>query len=325
MTQITAASSASTPRSTAAETSPLTRAPLDAGILAPSLGTAPRLGSNATQEAVLPDVVLDMLDADSLATLAQIAPIFASGDPAIMLAELSAAVDRETRTTDQRGVDNDTARDASAAREQREATDRAERASRRAGRFLGNAPKWVKKLIEAVVVAAAATATAMSGGVAAGLAIAGAVLILSAEGIGKAAEKLGMSPENARWLTLGCQIAGAALMAGGGLAASGATAGTAAQTAQSVSETVSRVASSAQQIEQAVRGTGNAVATRTATLATADARAAGLESQEAQDALRALLDQMQASAARFERSMGAAQDALEARARAQQSLIERMA
>lgn len=325
MTQIIPSSQTTASRTSMPESALLARPIQDAGALAPALGTAPRVAGTQTVSPVLPDVVLEMLDAESLATLAQIAPIFASGDPAIMLAELSASVERETRSTDSRSADIDNAQDARAAREQTEANERAQRASRRAGRFLGNAPKWLKKLIEVVVVAAAATATAMSGGAAAGLAIAGAVLILSAEGIGKAAEKLGMSPENARWLSLGCQIAGAALMAGGGLAATGATAGTAAQTAQSVAETVSRVVSGANQLEEAVRGAGHAVASRTATLATADARAAGVESEEAQDALRTLLEHMQTSAARFTRSMGAAQDAIEARAQTQQSLIERMA
>jgi hypothetical protein len=89
---------------------------------------------------------------------------------------------------------------------------------------LKGAPKWLKKLVSIIVTAVGVAAAAFTGGASLGLAIAGAVLLLTADGIGKLAVKLGMDEKHAAWLKLGVQVAGAALMLGAGLAGSASAA-----------------------------------------------------------------------------------------------------
>jgi len=93
-----------------------------------------------------------------------------------------------------------------------------------AERRLNKAPRWLKWLVSTIVTAVGVVAAAFTGGTSLGLAIAGAALLLSAEGIAKLGVKLGMSPEAAGWLKLGIQVAGAALMLGAGFAGGAATA-----------------------------------------------------------------------------------------------------
>jgi hypothetical protein len=88
---------------------------------------------------------------------------------------------------------------------------------------LKRAPKWVKKLVSIIVTAVGVVASAFTGGASLGLAIAGAVLLLAADGIAKLGIKLGMDEKHAAWLKVGVQVAGAALMLGAG-AAGGASA-----------------------------------------------------------------------------------------------------
>ena len=276
--------------------------------------------------------LLASLPPDARQFLESILPVFSSGDPLLMLAAMSGDIQADNRTNQQTAVEIETSAEELAAADRAESNERARRAAGRANRMLGNAPKWVKKLIMSVVIAASAAATAATGGVAAGLAIAGAVLLIGAEGIAKAAVALGVSPEHARFIQLGCQIAGAALMAGAGFAggataATGAveTARTTAQTAQAIVSTTIETTNAAIAVDQGIRTTGQAVATHRATQATTDAHAAGLEVDRAQQATVALLEDMRGSAASNQRVLATLEEVIETKHRTQDALLARMA
>lgn len=311
----------------------------DATSLAPTpVAPASVGGSTATTTGatsgtpVLDPSLLASLPAEARSVLASILPVFSSGDPLLMFAALSNDIQADSRETQETAVRLETSSEMNASLDRAESNERARRAARRANRMLGNAPKWVKKLITSIVIAASAAATAVTGGVAAGLAIAGAVLLIGAEAFAKAAVALGVSPENARFIALGCQIAGAALMAGAGFAggasaASGAveTARTTAQTAQAVVTTTIETTNAAITLDQGIRTVGHAAGEFRAANATTDAHASGLEVDRARNATVAVLEDMRDTAGSYQRLLASVDEILETQSRTQGALLARMA
>lgn len=321
------ATAAAPPRGTVTTTPAVTPPPLTASDIVHASdvdGTALDLDTPLD-----PAAVLELLDPQARATLETMLPVFLSGDPLIMSAALASALRMENHETQETTVGIETAADERAVEEQNEARRRARSASRRAGRFLGRAPKWLKKLITSVIVAASAAATALTGGAAAGLAIAGAILILGADLIKKVAIELGMSERNASFLALGCQIAGAALMLGAGAAgAASSTASTASEavrTTQTVLRTITKSINAGVQLEEGVRNVGVTVANRQVADANIDGAHAGIESDRAQDALASVIDAMRETASRYQRVLAILEETMDARHQAQSALIQRMA
>lgn len=106
-----------------------------------------------------------------------------------------------------------TAKAKSEIRHQKHLLDKAIEAARKKSKR----PRFLRKLINAIVSAVAAIATVMSGGALAGLAIAGMVLMFASEHLVKGLVKLGvLSSKAAGWLSLALRIAGSILTAAAG-------------------------------------------------------------------------------------------------------------
>ncbi len=207
----------------------------------------------------------------------------------------------------------------SAERERRAAFRRAMKHARKASRRL---PRWVRRMISAVVSVAGAAGAAFSGGATAGLAIAGAVLLLASEYAPAVVEKLGGSERLARGFQIGMQIAGAALSLG----ASGA-----ASAAASAGEAARSVADTAKLVTDVVEAAGTAVTSgddlRVAGLSIALARdetaadGAGLRRDHARHDAGAAIDALREALARQQRALEAASAGAEARRRAEDDVI----
>lgn len=157
-----------------------------------------------------------------------------------------------------------------------------------AGGFLGISGFLGDLLKAVVVIATTAVAAVCTGGVGAGLAVAGAVLILCAEPITDAAVAIGIvSKEDAQYFQLGVELVGAALTLGSGFAGGGAAAGstvatvasTGSQTAQTLEtvRTVAEVIEKTTTILQAINSGGAAVLANIQTQHLLDGEEAGEE------------------------------------------------
>lgn len=146
-------------------------------------------------------------------------------------------------------------------REKMAAMHEAANAAESANSFLGGLPPAVQTALKIFVVVAAAVATVMTAGAAgAALAVAGAVLILAAEPLTNAAVEIGLvEKKDAHWLRLGLELAGSIMMAGAGMAATGATAtGNAAQISTTVKNAAEAIKSTAK-IVQVCEGVGQGI------------------------------------------------------------------
>jgi hypothetical protein len=107
--------------------------------------------------------------------------------------------------------------------ERQDAMAQAARAAKKARRLLG-LKRFLGKLVKAVAVAAAAAATVVTGGAASGVALAGAALVVGADLVAKACEKMGLvDGKAASRLAMGLRLTGALMSAGAGLAATAGT------------------------------------------------------------------------------------------------------
>ena len=143
--------------------------------------------------------------------------------------------------------------------EKMKAMEKACNAESKAASLLGWMPPALRQVLKVVVVIAAAAATALTGGAAAGLALAGAALILGAEPLSQLAVKLGwLEEKDARWLKLGLEVVGSLLMAGAGIAAVGGNAANAARACASLTKACKTV-TSAVRIVGAVDGVAQGI------------------------------------------------------------------
>jgi len=257
-------------------------------------------------------------------------------DPMLFLLSLGAAVARSDQANSFEAANESAAARRTATDEAAEAHRRAAAANRRAHRFLGHAPKWVKKLITTITVALGVLGASFTGGATLGLAIAGAVLMLGAKGFERLARELGMDPSKAKWIGVACQVVGAALMAGSGaasgptsaasaasaasaggnavaggtaagtsVAATGAAANTAATSAETAADVVEQMrqiialVQSAMSVRDGVGGIGATILTHQADLETIVAEGHELEGERADHALEAVLDAIRGSLASF--------------------------
>jgi hypothetical protein len=202
-------------------------------------------------------------------------------DPTAYLASLSTIL-RETRerqsVADIRDADR---RSIDAENERAESLRRARKAARKCGRLLRRAPRWLRRLVRAVVTAVAAALSTVTGGATAALAV---VLIALAEPLAKGLQKAGVLGEKAaKWLTIGLQVAGAALSAGASLAGLSGTLGAV------IGASVPRAVSAAYQVVTTLvdveAGVRTAVAGRRHDLAMIDAERAGITLSELEEQL----------------------------------------
>ena len=101
----------------------------------------------------------------------------------------------------------------SASADRKHALDRAIKAAKKKSKR----PRWLRKLIKAIVSAVAAAVSVFTAGAATGLMVAGLVLMFAGDKIAKGLNKLGIIPDKAvAWVSLALQIAGAALTMGAG-------------------------------------------------------------------------------------------------------------
>jgi len=260
-------------------------------------------------------------------------------DPMLFLLSLGAAVARSDQANSFEAANESAAARRTATDDAAEAHRRAAAANRRAHRFLGHAPKWVKKLITTITVALGVLGASFTGGATLGLAIAGAVLMLGAKGFERLARELGMDPSKAKWVGVACQVVGAALMAGSGaasgptsaastasaasaasassnavaggtaagtsVAAAGAAANTAATSAETAADVVEQMrqiialVQSAMSVRDGVGGIGATILTHQADLETIAAEGHELEGERADHALETVLDAIRGSLASF--------------------------
>lgn len=248
---------------------------------------------------------------------------------------LLAALEQALASRSRQGLEGrieDAQLDATQAAAQRaEARARAARAARRARRAAGHAPKWVRKLLKAVLAVAGVAAAACTGGAAAGIAIAGIVLALGAPAFEKAAEKLGLEPSKARWVGFACQLAGAALSSGAGIAsAPGAVA--AARGAADATRTVAEVARTARSVVEGVtglldgaRGAAGAVFERRAASGQVAAEREGVRLDAAHDAIDELADALRAAMGHAERVARYAADVVDVRNGTREAMLGALA
>ncbi len=131
-------------------------------------------------------------------------------DPFAMMTGLQAQLRDTQSTTAQQGVEASSLR-AEAAEAQK--AEFLEKAMEAANRLTNRMPKWVKKLVGAVVTAIAAVGAIYTGGASLALAVAGVALMVAGEVVEKLAENGKIDPQKAAWVSLAFKVVGAALMA----------------------------------------------------------------------------------------------------------------
>jgi hypothetical protein len=270
-------------------------------------------GPSADLPASSPPPIGDVLPPDLAALLAQ-----ANGDPLLLLSLVDSAIQATRLEANVQSVDSARQTSERAATERERAIDAAIRRAARRSRM----PKWLRKVLKAIAVVASTIASAVSGGVLAAVAIAGTVLMLSANHIGELAVKLGMDPEKAKWLVLGLQLVGAAMsMAAGGVGAAGGS--PTARLVERVAELTADVIGGTEQVLAGSEHIAQSVFTAHAMEAAIAADLAGVRfdtaSQELDDAVRVLRDGMRS----LESSMQGRVDALLLRSEAARAVLHR--
>lgn len=249
----------------------------------------------------------------------------------LLLAALEQALSSRSRQGLEGRIEDAQVDATQAAAQRAEARARAARAARRARRASGHAPKWVRKLLKAVLAVAGVAAAACTGGAAAGIAIAGLVLTLGAPAFEKTAEKLGLDPSKARWIGFACQLAGAALSSGAGIASAPGAIG-AARGAVDAGRTVAEVADTARSVVEGVtglvdgaRGAAGAVLERQVTNGQVAAEREGVRLEAAQDVIGELADALRLAMGHAERIARFAADVMEVRNGAREALLGALA
>ncbi|MFW6049872.1 MAG: hypothetical protein ACODAU_01790 [Myxococcota bacterium] len=205
---------------------------------------------------------------------------------------LVAALQMETRDAQAgvhgKSVEAAEARGELAEKERQEAIEAARKAAKKASGIFGlKGP--IAKLVKAVVTVAATAASALSGGTLAGLAIAGAALMLAAGPVCKGLVKSGiLNEKQAKWVSLGIQLAGMLLSGGAGLAQLGNP-----QTIASLAKTVAQVVQGAGQVAQGALQVRDGVFQRRHAGAMADAEAAKLDSDASGEAMNEAIAQLE--------------------------------
>ncbi len=288
------------------------------GRLRPSAGPA-----EETRSAEAPGAALDATVAEAIAPELDSMIARANGDPLLLLTLVDSAFHASRLESSSQGVESARRTSERAALERERAIDNA---IRQAGRGRRRMPKWLKKLLKAIATVASIVASAFSGGALAAVAIAGIVLMLAAPHIGKLAVKLGMDPDDAKWLVLGLQIVGAAMsmVSGGAAGAAGAAGGAqAAQAAERAAELTSRIVGAATKIVEGSEQVAQSVFDSKATAAQLAADAASVRYDAAslglEDAVGVLRDGMRS----LERSSEARADLLRLRTEATQAVLQR--
>lgn len=217
-------------------------------------------------------------------------------------------------------ADSNEERSAEALEQQQQAHEAAASARARASR-LRRAPRWVKKLIAAVITAAGAVAGAFTGGAAAGLAIVGAVLILAGEHLPDLLVKAGVDPERAAWTGLALKLAGTALSLGAGAAGGAATAGSTAAQISAIVERTTRIVSAVHGMVEAGLGGAEAVFTFRAADLDLEALEHGLTLEETAETQSDLTDFMRQVYERYARTVQRAEALLQTRDETQDALL----
>lgn len=249
----------------------------------------------------------------------------------LLLAALEQALSSRSRQGIEGRIEDAQVDATQAAAQRAEARARAARAARRARRAAGHAPKWVRKLLKAILAVAGVAAAACTGGAAAGIAIAGLVLTLGAPAFEKTAEKLGLDPSKARWIGFACQLAGAALSSGAGIASAPGAVG-AARGAVDAGRTVAEVADTARAVVEGVtglvdgaRGAAGAAFERRVANGQAAAEREGVRLEAAQDAIGELADALRLAMGHAERIARFAADVMEVRNGTREALLGALA
>jgi hypothetical protein len=183
------------------------------------------------------------------------------------------------------------------------------------------APKWVKKLVSVIVTAVGVAAAAFTGGTSLGLAIAGAVLLLGAEGIAKLGSKLGMSDKACQWMKLGIQVAGAALMLGAGLA--GGAAATMPKALNVTQKTVKVVKAAMDAVEHSI-GIVDAGRAEKQDLAECESGVAALGVEAADQEHEAIMQMLAAELARMQREAESISTMSEVNRETAQSVLDQL-
>ena len=182
---------------------------------------------------------------------------------------------------------------------------KAEKAARKSKK-----PRFLKKLLSAVMIAVGVVAAAFTGGVALGLAIAGAVLLLAGDHIVNGLVKAGIIPKKAApWVALALKVVGAALMAvSGNIEGVSNVATSVAQVAGTTVQAVQQTTNTINMIVQVIGAvTNSAIDIRSAywTKQSADAKAnadeAKLDQELAETARDEAVDGFKESFERFNR------------------------
>lgn len=238
-----------------------------------------------------------------------------SSDPMLILRRLQMELrDRNTEIREGDVITSKQEAETAQLRRQ-EAIEKAQEAADSALGFL-DLPDWLETTVKLAVVGATVAATVGTGGLAAGLAIAGGALLLAGEVVDDVAVELGMSEQDAQWLALGCQITGSLLLAGSGFAAGAASAAEGAVTVSEAASTVEQITQAVQGAQTALNGArtvGRSVYSNQAEEAQADAEGQRLRgdraTQRMEDAtseMRELLQQFSRMGRRFRAAMDAA-------------------
>lgn len=183
---------------------------------------------------------------------------------------------------------------------------------------IAGAPRWIKKLVSAIVTAVGVAAAAFTGGASLGLAVAGAVLLLASDGIAKLAVKLGMKEEHAGWLKLGLQVAGAALMMGAGFAGGAAAVPNALQ----VTQKAVKVVGAAMEAVEGALGVVDQHRALAEARAQSEVDRAALELEASDDDFDRVIEMLAAELTRMRRENEAASGLVEASHAARRSAIE---
>lgn len=207
--------------------------------------------------------------------------------------------------------------------ERRKAMEQAEKAAKKATRLLG-LKKFFGKLVKAVAVAASAAATVVTGGAASGVALAGAALVMGADLVAKACEKMGLvSGKGMQRLAMALRITGALMSAGGGLAATaGAKAGSALAKSLSAGFDAARGVAHA---ADGAAGVGLHVQHGKQQGHLAQAEAARASSQQASADMEAIVEELRTVLATFGRVQSRLQESLAVQGEARRAAVQQLA